>query len=221
MALIKFERKTCKTLHALDSFGRYWGRSEELISQDADMEELLNPPNWNAETESQNAEYQAEVAEVRRFPDYDMKRSLRYTCTALLYSLVEFELNRFVLNLDGKAIKQKNGENFLEAFCRHLKSHSLDFSGFAQYSSMLELQAVRHCIIHCWGQMEHVKPGPKTKLFNMSDLRQRGILCPESGEIRIEKQFLERMLSDSWDLFHRLFAWAQWRIDERWLKRSE
>src|SRR6266496_6311197 len=142
MAFIKLERRTWKTLDALDTFGRYWRKSEELITQDADIEQLLNQPDWHPETDSEHGEYCAAIADVRRFHDHDMKRSLRYTCSALLYSIVEVELNRFVRNLDGKKVKpqsKQNGgkESFLEAFGRHLKTHCLDVSIFPEYSFVL------------------------------------------------------------------------------------
>src|SRR5438477_1505519 len=111
MALKKLELRTWKTLDALDTFGQYWRKSEELITQDADIEQLLNQPDWHPETESEHGEYWAEIADVRRFHDHDMKRSLRYTCSALLYSIVEVELNRFVKNLDGKRVKQQRKQN--------------------------------------------------------------------------------------------------------------
>jgi len=126
MALIKLERRTWKTLDALDTFGRYWRKSEELITQDADIEQLLNQPDWHPETESEHGEYCAEIADVRRFHDHDMKRSLRYTCSALLYSIAEVELKRYGKQVKPQS-KQKGGrggrESFLEAFSRHLKIH--------------------------------------------------------------------------------------------------
>jgi hypothetical protein len=222
MPLIKREPKTWKTLDVLHSFYRYWLKSEELIAQDASVEEILNRPSWqpNPDDDSESGEYQAEVAAIRAFHDNTMTRILRYSCVALLYSLIEVELRRFIINLIAKPISPKPRQNYLDAFAQCLTSHSLDVEKLRQYASMRELKSVRDCIVHCWGDMNYVKPGPKTALLKLSNLQVKGILCLDKREIHIEKRFVSQKVADSWELFLQLFHRTKWRIDGEWLSKS-
>jgi len=150
-----------------------------------------------------------------------MKKTLRYASTALLYSLIEVELKRFITNLDGQIIKPIRG-SFLDAFSKHLEQHSLPVKTFRQYPSIDELRKVRNAIIHFWGEMKHVCPAKlKRDLIDMSDFQEKGILCDQCTEILIEKRFLCLKLQDSWDFFLELFRWANWRIDDLWLTRRK
>lgn len=179
-----FEWKTWKTLDALDSFHRYWLKSEQLITHDADIEELRNLPDWRPQTESENALYQAEIADIRSFHDYEMKRVLRYGCTTLLYSLVELELRCFVENLDGKTLQKRRNDSLLEAFSRHIEHHhSHRVKAMKEYKSLDELRKVRNGIVHYWGEMNFIDDQSlKKNLLRISDFRGKGILCPETSE---------------------------------------
>jgi len=218
-----WEPKTFDTFYALNSFREYCVENERLIRAASDEAERLDGPDWHPTTEEELGEHHALRRNSRYLHDEIVTPVFRYSCVAMLYTVVERELRRLCSNLEkekGSAkLKYKDLKGgILEqipkwcTFC-----FGLEIASFKEFSEIRDLQKIRDCIVHCNGEVDDSRD--KKDILAMKD-RYTGFFAWERIEIEIQPQFVSHMHRQVWNFFLAVFAALRWDVDADWLAKK-
>jgi hypothetical protein len=218
-----WEGKTFDTFYALKSFLDYCNENERLIREAAAEAERLHGPKWHPEDEEEAGEYHEEQRMARHLHDEIVTPVFRYSCVAMLYTVVERELRRLCGNLEqekGPAkLKYKDLKGgLLEQIPKWCSvCFGLEIASFKEFSEIRDLQKVRDCIVHCNGEVDDSRD--KKEILAMKD-RYTGFFAWEGTEIEIQPEFVSHMHRQVWNFFLAVFSVLQWNVDADWLAKK-
>jgi len=215
------EWKTFNTLYALDSFANYWAENEKLIQKAADDEEQKRKPSWTPQDDAEMGEYREEVRISRHLHDEIMTPMLRYSCISMLYTTVERELRRLVVNLEQERGKQKlDSKDLKGSFLQQTGKFSevcfgLTLADCPEYKAVCDLQKIRNCIVHCRGEVNLVNEGDRKYMLKLKDARP-GFFAWEGTDVEICPECIEQFIREMWRFFVWIFRELNWKIDDSW-----
>jgi hypothetical protein len=222
MAIIRFDKvkwKTFDTLWALRSFATYWNETEAWIVASASEAESRGWPTWIPEGPEQEAEHAYERQQARHVQDEIISPSFRYSAVTLLFAITERELRRFIDTLikDGgaKPISWKDLKGpFLQQVGKYCAAfHGIQLDKLNGYPRLHDLQKVRDCIVHCYGDVALSKD--KDYLLKLNE-RRVGIFAYSGVQLDVEGEFIKTSIEDIWNFFCALFPAAGWELDDSW-----
>jgi hypothetical protein len=219
---LNVERKTYDTMLALNSVVEHWIETEQLIKQDADKQVELNGPKWRPDGEDEISLYLHEQWEARTLHDEILIPMHRYSTVVMLCTTMERELKRMVENLEKERGKQKLRVNdlgssnisYLPKVAKYLDIvYDIRLSDCPQYQDMTDLYKIRHCIVHCLGEVGLMNEKDKEYLISLNKKRN-GFFALERIEIEIESECIKQFIEQTWEFFTWIFQKLNWRIDE-------
>jgi hypothetical protein len=211
--------RTYHTFSALSSFERFWRDTEELVATDADRQQQAHGPKWHAETEAEIAELFAEIRATRCVHDEVIVPTFRYAVVITLFAQFERELRRAAGYI---ATEAKNPITFRGARGSHfehvqkfvLRHLGFDLSTLPSYDRICDLQKVRDCLVHCYGEAGLSRD--RDYLLKLSSPRT-GLEVDVGIEMVILPAFIERSLRAIRRFYHALFARLSWTVNQQWL----
>ncbi len=210
--------RTYHTFSALSSFERFWRDTEELVSTDADRHQHAHGPKWRAETEEEIAELFAQIRAIRCVHDEVITPTFRYAVVITLFALFEREIRRAGDTFAAETKRPISYRNVRGGHCEHvrkfMRQHAgFDLAGLPGYEEICDLQKVRDCLVHCYGDAELSRDCDY--LLKLSSPRI-GLEVDRGIEIVVLPAFLERSVEAIRDFFHALFLRLQWKVNEKW-----
>lgn len=214
--------KTYDTMYALHTLAEYWIENENIIEQAAVVEAEKNTPNWTPDynDESSVAEFCAERDTARYMHDDIMIPMHRYSCAVMLFTTAERELLRLVENLEKEHGQQKlkwkdiraNGTlERISKFCEVFFNFRL--ADCSQYAALTDLQKIRDCIIHCFGDVS--LSSDKDFLVTLQKKR-RDFFAYAPSQIYIGEECIKQFLKEIWEFFLSIFNVLGWEIAKHW-----
>lgn len=211
--------RTYETFSSISAFRSYWKETERLIGDAADIKELLYGPSGRPTTEDEISELLAERDVVRHLHDKVITPTFRYSAVVSLYAVFERELRRFADNLfEEKKSKLRYKDlrgALLDQVCKYCDTVcSFSPSQATCFGRVCELQKVRDCVVHCFG--EPAMSRDKDYLLRLSS-PEAGIEAFEGLPIEINHAFIDRSVSAIWAFFSEVFPKVGWKINTEWL----
>ena len=217
----EIEWRTYETFSALAAFGSFWKETERLICDASHLEEILEGPKWTPATQEESAEHSEETRTARHLQDQVVTPTFRYSAVVVLFAAHEREIRRFAENLAKERRVNICYRDFrgglLEQVGKYLEVfYGFSASGLSGYSQICDLQKVRDCIVHCYGD-----PGlsrDKVHLLKLSS-PETGLEVFDGVPVEIAPLFIENSLKAVRDFFRELFFKVGWKVNEKWLTR--
>jgi hypothetical protein len=211
--------RTYRTFSALSSFERFTRDTEKLVANDAARLEQQEGPTWTAETEAEIAERFGEIRAIRCVHDEVITPTFRYAAVITLFALMERELRRVGDTLAAETKVPLSFRNISGGHYAHVRKYVLehagvDFAVLPGCSQIHDLQKVRDCLVHCYGDAGLSRD--REYLVKLSGLHI-GIEVDPGCEMMISPAFFERSIEAIRQFFHALFGRLNWKINQRWL----
>jgi hypothetical protein len=211
--------RTYETFSAISAFRSYSAETERLVADAADIEEILYGPKWRPSTEDEITELLAEKDVVRHLHDKIITPTFRYSAVVSLFAVLERELRRFGDNLmherKGKLSYKDLRGSLLEQITKYAEAYcSFSPASAPTYSQICDLQKVRDCVVHCYGDPSLSRD--KAYLLRLSS-PSVGIEAYDGLPLEISPVFIERSVAAIWQFFFELFAKVGWKVNKQWL----
>ena len=216
----EIEWQTYETFYVLKAFEQFWCGTERIVSDDAANTERHHGPRAGSSAVDNEIEYREAIRMARHLHDEIITPTFRYASVVTLFAIFERELKRLADNLakDGRApisYKDLRGGlleqlgKFTEGFC------GFGIAGCRGYTQICDLQKVRDCIVHCYGDVALSRDSKYLLKLNSTSV---GLEIFEGAQMAIGPAFLTASLSAIRSFFHDLFVKLGWKINDRWLK---
>jgi hypothetical protein len=221
------EWKTYRTLCELNAFRIYFGESEKLIQAAASEAERNFEAKWTPQNEEEHGELRHEQMEARQMHDEILSPTFRYSAIVTLQAIIEKELLRLVENLEKvhgpqtlrfKNLKQYGKGNLLDRVSKFCEDcFKLRLKDCPQYEALCDLQKIRDCIAHCYGEVDDSRD--LKYLINPSLKKRRpGFFALPRTSVKIESTCVVCFTQETWMFFTWVFQRLQWIIDDDWQK---
>lgn len=212
--------RTQWTLSALRGFDGFWKETEKLVAAAADAEEKLNRPDWNPKDEEEYWEYRSLIRAVRHHHDEVITPTFRYAVVVTLFAILERELRRaadYIAAETKVAISYKGQKgSVIPLVARFIKTHKgISIQSLPGYGDIADLQKVRDCIVHCYGDIALSRDHALLKKLST---RARGLDAYPGTEMEIAPAFIERAMNAHVKFFTALFNKLGWKIKAEWLE---
>lgn len=211
------------TFSALKAFGEFWQETERLVATAADEAEKLNGPNWSPKDEEEYAEYSSIVRAVRHQHDEVITPTFRYSVIVTLFAIFERELRRMadsVAKETGAAISYKGLKgSVVPCVANFVKANKgISLQTLPGYSTIMDLQKVRDCIVHCYGDIALSRD---RDVLSRLSTPAKGLDAYPGTEMEIAPAFIEGVLEAHMKFFTALFQKLGWKIKAAWLVRRK
>ena len=226
------EWKTFCTFRELNAYRIYFEESEKLIQTSAQDAEKNFKAIWTPETEEEHDELRREQMEARQLHDEILSPTFRYSAIVTLQAIIEKELFRLVENLEkthgSQALKFKDLKvylkgNLLDRVAKFSEDFfQMRFKKCRQYESLQDLQKIRNCIVHCYGELDAME-NPK-HLLNLTQAKRNGKkLLPgffafKGASVKIEPSCVMHFTQEVWSFFTWVFLQLRWKVNDEWKK---
>src|SRR5882724_281318 len=207
--------KTYDTLSALAAFESFWKETERLVADAADVSEKTE--TFELGSGDPATDYFERRRIGRHLHDEIVTPTFRYAAVITLFAVVERELKRFADTL-AKEEKHPLGYRDLKGgLFEQLSRYTEVYRGFRLsdlkgYHDVRDLQKIRNCLVHAYGEPAMMSQSDKAYLLKMnSDIR--GIEAIDGMPLGIGQPFIAASLAAARTLFHDLFARVGWTVN--------
>ncbi|MCX6955521.1 MAG: hypothetical protein NTV51_25520 [Verrucomicrobia bacterium] len=211
--------KTYDTLSALDAFESFWKETERLVASAADVSEKNE--TFELGSGDPATDYRERRRIGRHLHDEIVTPTFRYAAVITLFAVVERELKRFAETL-AKEEKHTLGYRDLKGgLLEQLSRYTEVYRGFRLndlkgYIGVRDLQKVRNCLVHAYGDPAMMSSHDKAHLLKMNS-DAAGIEAFDGMPLGIGQPFIAASLVAAKMLFLDLFAKVGWTVNDRWL----
>lgn len=215
--------RTQWTYSSLRGFDGFWRETEKLVAVDADATERLNGPDWKPKDDEEYAEYRSLIRAVRHQHDEVITPTFRYAVVVTLFAILERELRRAA---DYIAVETKVAINYkgqkgsvIPLVAQFIKARKgISIQDLPGYGDIVDLQKVRDCIVHCYGDIALSRDHALLKKLSTP---ARGLDAYPGTEMEIAPAFIERSMNAHWKFFTALFKKLGWKINAEWLVKRK
>lgn len=210
--------RTYDTFAAIDSLSSFYRESERMIDEAAKAAVIEQGPKWRPESEDEITEFLHEQRMATHLYEEVVRPTLRYATVTSVFAVFERELKRFMDNLTREnpvplSYRELRG-GLLDQVGRHLETfRSINIVTLPGYPAICDLQKVRDCIVHCYGEVGLSRD--KAYLIKM-DVGRTGVEAIEGAPLEIQPQFIDASVAALRSFFSALFAAVGWKINAPW-----
>jgi hypothetical protein len=213
------EWKTYTTLAAIKAFEEFWMESEALIDKAADDSEKNS--SYEPDTGNETDDYYERRKVARYLHDEIVRPTHRYAATITLFALIERELKRYGDNLakaTGAAVQPRDLRGGL---FEQLVKYTELFGGFRLsdaefYAPIKNLQKIRNCLVHAYGEASAMAEFDKNYLLKLS-FKIPGVEINAGSPIFIGPEFIAFCINATRGFFLEVFNKTGWKINDKWL----